>query len=84
MSTINLLNTFSAGAVSTNPQYFFKVPDYDEKSCNVVISLMQKHAEDTQDAKHLKIGFFITMVSTVRYHVGTVVFCVAHYTCTLK
>ncbi|XP_064504100.1 calpain-13 isoform X3 [Pseudopipra pipra] len=51
----------SAGAVSTNPQYFFKVPDYDPKTYNVVISLMQKHAEHVQDAKNLKIGFFITM-----------------------
>ncbi|XP_032538542.1 calpain-13-like isoform X1 [Chiroxiphia lanceolata] len=51
----------SAGAVSTNPQYFFKVPDYDPQTYNVVISLMQKHAEHVQDAKNLKIGFFITM-----------------------
>ncbi|XP_054677100.1 calpain-13-like isoform X3 [Grus americana] len=59
-------NNYSpAGAVSTNPQYFFKVPDYDPKTYNVVISLMQKHAEDMQDAKNLKIGFFITMDSKV-------------------
>ncbi|XP_027552449.1 calpain-13 isoform X1 [Neopelma chrysocephalum] len=54
-------NYYSSGAVSTNPQYFFKVPDYDPKTYNVVISLMQKHAEHMQDAKNLKIGFFITM-----------------------
>ncbi|XP_035759556.1 calpain-13 [Egretta garzetta] len=55
-------NNYSpAGAVSTNPQYFFKVPDCDPKTYNVVISLMQKHAEDMQDPKNLKIGFFITM-----------------------
>ncbi|XP_074434314.1 calpain-13 [Larus michahellis] len=53
-------NNYSSGAVSTNPQYFFKVPDYDPKTYNVVISLMRKHSEDTQDAKNLKIGFFIT------------------------
>nr|XP_021140491.1 calpain-13 isoform X4 [Columba livia]XP_021140493.1 calpain-13 isoform X4 [Columba livia]XP_021140494.1 calpain-13 isoform X4 [Columba livia]XP_021140495.1 calpain-13 isoform X4 [Columba livia]XP_021140496.1 calpain-13 isoform X4 [Columba livia]XP_021140497.1 calpain-13 isoform X4 [Columba livia]XP_021140498.1 calpain-13 isoform X4 [Columba livia]XP_021140499.1 calpain-13 isoform X4 [Columba livia]XP_021140500.1 calpain-13 isoform X4 [Columba livia] len=51
---------FPAGSISTNPQYFFKVPDYDPKTYNVVISLMQKHSEDIQDAKTLKIGFFIT------------------------
>lgn len=45
---------------------------------------MQKHTEDMQDAKTLKIGFFITMVSTIRYHIGSVVFCVAYYTCTLR
>ncbi|XP_076190827.1 calpain-13 isoform X5 [Aptenodytes patagonicus] len=50
----------TAGAVSTNPQYFFKVPDYDPKTYNVVISLMQKHAEGMQDAKNLKTGFLIT------------------------
>ncbi|XP_009331962.1 PREDICTED: calpain-13 [Pygoscelis adeliae] len=50
----------ATGAVSTNPQYFFKVPDYDPKTYNVVISLMQKHAEGMQDAKTLKIGFLIT------------------------
>ncbi|KAM9241018.1 calpain-13-like [Leptosomus discolor] len=55
-------NNYSpAGAVSRNPQYFFKVPDYDPKTYNVVISLMQKHSEDMQDAKNLKIGFLITM-----------------------
>ncbi|XP_040468261.1 calpain-13-like [Falco naumanni] len=54
-------NNYSpAGAVSTNPQYFFKVPDDDPKSYNVVISLMQKHAKDMKGAKILKIGFFIT------------------------
>ncbi|XP_074945986.1 calpain-13 [Phalacrocorax aristotelis] len=54
-------NSYSSGAVSTNPQYFFEVPDYDPKSYNVVISLMQRHAEDMQDTKTLKIGFLITM-----------------------
>ncbi|XP_052662686.1 calpain-13-like isoform X2 [Harpia harpyja] len=54
-------NNYSPGAVSTNPQYFFKVLDYDAKPYNVVISLMQKHAKDMQDEKNLKIGFFITM-----------------------
>ncbi|XP_027766936.1 calpain-13 [Empidonax traillii] len=54
-------NYYSSGAVSTNPRYFFKVPDYDPQTYNVVISLMQKHPEHTQDAKNLKIGFFITM-----------------------
>ncbi|XP_059696717.1 calpain-13 isoform X3 [Haemorhous mexicanus] len=47
-----------AGAASTNPQYFFKVLDHNPKTCNVAISLMQKHA--VQDAKNLRIGFFIT------------------------
>uniref|UniRef100_A0A803XM05 Calpain 13 n=2 Tax=Meleagris gallopavo TaxID=9103 RepID=A0A803XM05_MELGA len=51
----------SAGAVSKNPQYFFKVTNYDPKSYNVVISLIQKNAEGMQDAQKLKIGFFITM-----------------------
>nr|XP_009480340.1 PREDICTED: calpain-13-like [Pelecanus crispus] len=37
------------------------VPDYDPKTYNVVISLMQKHAEHMQDAKNLTIGFLITM-----------------------
>ncbi|XP_048792171.1 calpain-13-like isoform X5 [Lagopus muta] len=50
----------SAGAVSKNPQYFFKVTNYDPKSYNVVISLIQKNAEGMQDAQTLKIGFFIT------------------------
>lgn len=45
---------------------------------------MQKHSEDIQDAKTLKIGFFITTVSIIRYHVGSVIFCVAYYTCKLK
>ncbi|XP_061331182.1 calpain-13 isoform X1 [Pezoporus flaviventris] len=54
-------NYSSAGAVSMNPQYFFKVMDYEPKTYNVVISLMQKHAENAQDAKNLKIGFLITM-----------------------
>nr|XP_009935660.1 PREDICTED: calpain-13 [Opisthocomus hoazin] len=53
-------SNYSQGAISTNPQYFFKVPDYDPKTYNVVISLMRKHADDTQDAKSLKIGFLIT------------------------
>ncbi|OPJ72192.1 calpain-13 [Patagioenas fasciata monilis] len=53
-------NKYSPGSISTNPQYFFKVPDYDPNTYNVVISLMQKHPEDIQDAKTLKIGFFIT------------------------
>uniref|UniRef100_G1N1G7 Uncharacterized protein n=1 Tax=Meleagris gallopavo TaxID=9103 RepID=G1N1G7_MELGA len=59
---------YSSGAVSKNPQYFFKVTNYDPKSYNVVISLIQKNAEGMQDAQKLKIGFFITMVSTVRYY----------------
>ncbi|XP_030124796.4 calpain-13 isoform X3 [Taeniopygia guttata] len=50
----------SAGAASTNPQYFFKVLDHNPKTCNVAISLMQKYAEHVQDEKNLKIGFFIT------------------------
>ncbi|KAM6082737.1 LOW QUALITY PROTEIN: calpain-13 [Chlamydotis macqueenii] len=53
-------NNHSPGAVSMNRQYFFKVVDYDPKTYNVVISLMQKHAEDMQDAKKLEIGFLIT------------------------
>ncbi|XP_048155742.1 calpain-13 [Corvus hawaiiensis] len=52
---------YSPGAVSTNPQYFFKVLDHDPKTYNVAISLMQKHPEHMQDEKNLKIGFFITM-----------------------
>ncbi|XP_074720969.1 calpain-13-like [Strix uralensis] len=52
---------YSPGAVSMNPQYFFKVPDYDPKPYNIVVSLMQKHAEDMHNAKTLKIGFLITM-----------------------
>uniref|UniRef100_U3KA02 Calpain 13 n=1 Tax=Ficedula albicollis TaxID=59894 RepID=U3KA02_FICAL len=51
----------SAGAASTNPQYFFKVLDHNPNTYNVAISLMQKHAEGMQDEKNLKIGFFITM-----------------------
>ncbi|XP_030355431.1 calpain-13-like [Strigops habroptila] len=51
---------YSPGADSMNPQYFFKVMDYEPKTYNVVISLMQKHAEDTQNAKNLTIGFLIT------------------------
>ncbi|KAM9564855.1 calpain-13 isoform 3-T4 [Guaruba guarouba] len=58
-------NYSSAGAVSMNPQYFFKVMDYEPKTYNVVISLMQKHAENAQDAKNLKIGFLITMGSEI-------------------
>ncbi|XP_032845258.2 calpain-13 isoform X2 [Tyto alba] len=54
-------NSSAAGPVSMNLQYFFKVPDYDSKTYNVVISLMQKHAEDMQSAKNLEIGFLITM-----------------------
>ncbi|XP_053916847.1 calpain-13 isoform X2 [Cuculus canorus] len=53
-------NNYSPGAVSTNMQYFIKVPDYDPKTYNVVISLMRKHAADQQDAKRLNIGFLIT------------------------
>ncbi|XP_074025117.1 calpain-13 [Numenius arquata] len=53
-------NKYSSGEVSKNPQYFFKVPDYNPKTYNVVISLMRKHAEDMQDVKNLKIGFLIT------------------------
>ncbi|OWK53583.1 Calpain-13, partial [Lonchura striata] len=53
-------NRYSSGAASTNPQYFFKVLDHNPKTCNVAISLMQKHAEHVQDEKNLKIGFFIT------------------------
>ncbi|XP_075302094.1 calpain-13 [Opisthocomus hoazin] len=58
-------SNYSQGAISTNPQYFFNVPDYDPKTYNVVISLMRKHADDTQDAKSLKIGFLITKNSKV-------------------
>ncbi|XP_015712371.1 calpain-13-like isoform X3 [Coturnix japonica] len=61
---INLLatgrNYWSSGAGSKNPQYFFKVTNHDPKSYNVVISLIQKNAEGTQDAQKLKIGFLIT------------------------
>lgn len=56
--------------------------DHDPKTYNVAISLMQKHPEHMQDEKNLKIGFFITMVSTMKYHVGTVVLCVVYFTCT--
>lgn len=42
---------------------------------------MQKYTEHVQDEKNLKIGFFITTVSTIRYHVGTVVLCVVYFTC---
>ncbi|XP_064271399.1 calpain-13 isoform X3 [Passer domesticus] len=49
-----------AGAASTNPQYFFKVLDHNPKTCNVAVSLMQKHAEHVQDEKNLRIGFFLT------------------------
>ncbi|XP_061846351.1 calpain-13 [Colius striatus] len=55
---------FPAGTVSRNLQYFFQVPDFDSKNYNVVISLMQKHAEDTPHAKNLKIGFLITTGSS--------------------
>ncbi|XP_064020409.1 calpain-13 isoform X1 [Pogoniulus pusillus] len=50
----------SSGEAPRNPLYIFQVPDHDPKPYNVLISLMQKHAEDTRDAKNLKIGFFIT------------------------
>ncbi|XP_037989004.1 calpain-13 isoform X2 [Motacilla alba alba] len=53
-------NRYSQGAASTNPQYFFKVLDHSPETCNVAISLMQKHAEHVQDEKNLRIGFFIT------------------------
>ncbi|KAJ7397889.1 calpain-13-like isoform X1 [Pitangus sulphuratus] len=46
---------------ATRRNYYSSVPDYDPQTYNVVISLMQKHPEHTQDAKNLKIGFFITM-----------------------
>ncbi|XP_050828369.1 calpain-13 [Serinus canaria] len=49
---------YSQGAASTNPQYFFKVLDHNPKTCNVAISLMQKHT--VQEEKKLRIGFFIT------------------------
>ncbi|XP_025950530.1 calpain-13 isoform X3 [Dromaius novaehollandiae] len=52
-------NNYSPGALSRNPQYFFKVTDYDPKTYNVVISLIQKHADNTLDAQKLKIGFLI-------------------------
>lgn len=55
--------------------------DHNPKTCNVAISLMQKHAEHVQGDKNLRIGFFITTVSTVRYHVGTMVLCVVCFTC---
>ncbi|XP_009698201.1 PREDICTED: calpain-13, partial [Cariama cristata] len=48
-------------ALAPGRKNYSPVPDYDPKTYNVVISLMQKHAEDRQDAKNLKIGFFITM-----------------------
>ncbi|XP_039573141.1 calpain-13 isoform X2 [Passer montanus] len=51
---------YSQGAASTNPQYFFKVLDHNPKTCNVAVSLMQKHAEHVQDGKNLRIGFFLT------------------------
>ncbi|XP_062427280.1 calpain-13 [Rhea pennata] len=50
---------YSPGALSRNSQYFFKVTDYDPKTYNVVISLIQKHADNTLDAQKLKIGFLI-------------------------
>lgn len=53
-------SNWSSGAVSKNPQYFFKVTKHDPKSYNVVISLIQKNAEGVHDAQKLKIGFFIT------------------------
>lgn len=40
---------------------------------------MQKHT--VQDEKNLRIGFFITTVSTARYHVGTAVLCGVYFTC---
>nr|XP_013805229.1 PREDICTED: calpain-13 [Apteryx mantelli mantelli] len=52
-------NNYSPGALSRNPQCFFKVTDYDPKTYNVVISLIQKHADNTLDAQKLKIGFLI-------------------------
>uniref|UniRef100_A0A8B9TSZ4 Calpain 13 n=2 Tax=Anas platyrhynchos TaxID=8839 RepID=A0A8B9TSZ4_ANAPL len=53
-------NSSLAGAVSKNPKYFFEVTSNAPQSYNVVISLMQKHAEGMQDAQTSRIGFSIT------------------------
>ncbi|XP_038031858.2 calpain-13 isoform X2 [Anas platyrhynchos] len=53
-------NNSSLGAVSKNPKYFFEVTSNAPQSYNVVISLMQKHAEGMQDAQTSRIGFSIT------------------------
>nr|XP_009684435.1 PREDICTED: calpain-13 isoform X1 [Struthio camelus australis] len=52
-------NNYSPGTLLRKSRYFFKVTDYDPKTYNVVISLIQKHAANTLDAQKLKTGFLI-------------------------
>ncbi|KAM7173051.1 calpain-13 isoform 2-T3 [Macrochelys suwanniensis] len=52
-------NYHNAGAFSRNPQYFIQVEEPDLKHYNVVVSLMQKPANNMPDAQKLFTGFFI-------------------------
>ncbi|TFK09784.1 GDP-mannose 4,6 dehydratase [Platysternon megacephalum] len=55
-------NYHNAGAFSRNPQYFIQVEEPDLKNYNVVVSLMQKPANNMPDAQKLFTGFLIFRV----------------------
>ncbi|CAM4537847.1 unnamed protein product [Lepidochelys olivacea] len=55
-------NYHNAGAFSRNPQYFIQVEEPDLKKYNVVVSLMQKPANNMPNAQKLFTGFLIFRV----------------------
>ncbi|XP_075781447.1 calpain-13 [Pelodiscus sinensis] len=55
-------SNYSNGAFSRNPQYFIQIEEPALKNYNVVVSLMQKPANNMPQSQKLLIGFFIFRV----------------------